>query len=97
MGIDYSGGMIIGELGSKLDTPDNWDEDLTEYAEENGMTYMSQYYDCDEDWRIYGFDVPDIPVSEINQKWIDEINELANKFEKLFGVPARLIGTQNIW
>jgi len=96
MGIDYSGGMIIGEIGSELPEPEGHDS-LSEWAEENEMVTMALYYDAAEEDCYYGFAVKDVLVSEIDQKWIDDLKTMAGKFEKLSGVPAKLVGTQNIW
>jgi len=49
MGIDIDGGMIVGEIGSRLgsvDAPDG----MSEWAEDNDMTTMAQHYDADSDW-----------------------------------------------
>jgi len=100
MGIDYSGGMIIGEIGSKLGMPENPDEEdleFHEWAEENGMDRMSLHYDADDDYCYYGFEVDDIPVEDIDSGWLDLVKAKAKKFEELTGVKAKLIGTQNIW
>jgi hypothetical protein len=96
MGIDYSGGMIVGELGSVLPEQDGF-EDLMEWAEGNEMVSMALYYDADLEDRYYGFAVENVLVSEIDQKWIDDLKKKADQFEKLSGVPAKLVGTQNIW
>jgi len=96
MGIDINGGIIVGEIGSKLvsvDAPDG----LTEWAEYNGMETMSTYYDADSNDCYYGFAVPDILVSDIDQAWIDALKAKAQKFEQMTKIPARLIGTQNVW
>ena len=96
MGIDYSGGMIVGELGKKLPLPDGYDS-LSEWADENDLKVMSLHYDADTDWCYYGFEVPNVQVSEMNEVWLQGILEKAETFERLTGVPAQLIGTQNIW
>ena len=97
MGIYYSGGMIIGEAGSKVNVPEEFEDDVYEWLEDNDMEYMSLYYDADSDGQIFGFKVSDIPVSDIDEEWLALIKERAEKFEELTGVPARLIGTQDIW
>lgn len=97
MGIDYDGGMIVGASGSDISEPEDYEDGLSEWAEENEMTSMSQHFDADEDDRYYGFEVPDVLVSEMRGKWLENIEQLAVKFEELTGEPALLIGTQNIW
>ena len=96
MGIDYSGGMIVGALGAELSEQDGFDS-LSEWAEENEMVTMSLYYDAAESDCYYGFAVKNVPVRDIDQKWIDDLRKKADQFEKLSGVPAKLVGTQNIW
>ena len=97
MGIDYSGGMIVGEIGSKLSEPDEYEDGFNEWAEENELESMSQYYDCDQEDKYYGFRVDNVEVEKIDGEWLDDVKQKAEKFEKLTGVKAKLIGTQDIW
>jgi hypothetical protein len=96
MGIDISGGMLVGESGSNFEIPDEI-EDVREWADENGMEVMCEYFDADFEDSYFGFEVEEVLVSEINDSWIAKINELADKFERLTGLKARLIGTQDIY
>lgn len=96
MGIDYNGGMIVGALGSDLNIPEKY-EYLSEWAEDNNMTTMSLYYDADSESQYMGFEIEDILVSEINNDWIKSLKTFSKKFEDITGVPAKLIGTQNIY
>lgn len=95
MGIDYSGGMIVGAKGSEI--PVLIDEDFYEELIGHGMTYMSEHYDAGDDHRYYGYLIDDILVSQMDDEWLRKINELASKFEEITGVPASLIGTQDIY
>lgn len=103
MGIDYDGGMVVGELGSELDYEKLSElsevEDDPQYflVEQKGMESMSLWFDADFENTIYGFGVEDIEVEKIDQAWIDDLKEKARVFEEITGVKARLIGTQNIW
>ena len=96
MGIDYDGGMIVGEIGSKITVPEKYDGDIYEMAEDNDMEWLSMYYDADIKDVYFGFGVPDVPVAEMNVGWLDDISDKAAKFYELTGVTARLIGSQNI-
>jgi len=97
MGIYYDGGMIVGELASELDIPETEEIKNYEWVHQNGLDKMAQYYDCNLEDCYIGFCVDDVPVSEITGEWLDNVKKLSDRFEKLLGVPARLIGTQDIW
>jgi hypothetical protein len=94
MGIDIEGGMIVGRLGKDIEC--DHDDGLTEWAEENGMDNYSLHYDADEDWRIYGFEVKDVLVDEIDE-WVKTVKEKAKEFKNITGLEAKLFGSQNVW
>lgn len=99
MGIDYDGGMIVGNYYDKIDydrIPDDLDDDY-EWLEDQGMSYMSPYYDCLRSECIIGFKIDDIDVNEMNEEWFNMIKEKAKKFKDITGIDAKLIGTQDIW
>ena len=95
MGIDISGGMFVGEHADKIEPPEG--VELYEFADDSGMDSYSEHYDADDDYTYYGFSIDDILVSDIDDAWISDIKEKAARFEKLTGVPARLIGSQDVW
>ena len=97
MGVDYDGGIIIGELGRYLSVPDEFDGNMNDFVEEHDMDTMSLHYDADTDFQYIGFKFPNVLVSGIDGEWIDDVKDKAILFEELFGVPAKLVGTQNIW
>jgi len=98
MGIDYSGGMIVGNIGDLLpELDEKYDGDIYEWVQENDMSIMCQYFDADISNSYVGFSIKDVLVSEINDEWISTIKKIADKFESLTGVPAKLIGTQDIY
>jgi hypothetical protein len=94
MGIDIEGGMIVGRLGKDIEC--DHDDGLTELAEENGMDNYSLHYDADEDWHIYGFEVKDVLVDEIDE-WVKTVKEKAQEFKNITGLDAKLFGSQNVW
>jgi len=96
MGINYDGGMIVGELGSKIEKPRDFSGELYEWIEEMGLDRMFMYYDADIEDNIVGFKVEDVLVSDMSGKWLTDVWEKAAEFYRLTGVPAKLIGTQNI-
>lgn len=96
MGIDIDGGMIVGEQGKNIQFPDEIESE-NEWAEDNGMDRMPMFYDADSDYCFYGFPVEEILVREIDEEWLIGLKDKAALFEKLTGVPAKLIGTQKVW
>ena len=97
MGIDYDGGMIVGIGGSEISVPEEFLDDLHEWAEEQNMDNMSPYYDCPTEDRIFGFNVKDVLVKDMDEEWLADVKAKADKFKKLTGLDAMLIGIQNIW
>ena len=97
MGIDISGGMIVGAHGSNLSVPEDYYGAFYEWAEENGMDSMAEHYDADEDYTYYGFMVDDVAVSDIGGKWLADVDEKAIKFKRLTGLDAKLIGCQSVY
>lgn len=102
MGIDYDGGMIVGEVMSNIQIPDEYESMYGYYLyleDEHDMYSMHPYYDADvEDWAI-GFQVPDVKMSDVygDSAWYCDLKYKAKQFKDLTGVEARLIGTQNIY
>lgn len=97
MGIDYDGGMIVGACGDMFSEPEGYEDDFSEWVEDNDMDVMSLHYDASEEYQIIGFKVPDVPVSEMDGDWLKDVKEKAKLFKELTGVEPKLIGTQNIW
>jgi len=101
MGIDYDGGIIVGRHleDCNLDLEDEkYDKygDIHEFLEDNGLDFMSQWYDAGEDGMIVGYKISDVSEDEM-EDFIIKVSESFTKFEKLFGVKAHLMGTQDIW
>ena len=101
MGIDFSGSMIVGKLGSDLifnkdDIDDFNDQD---FLEENGLDYLSPYYDADLEDCIVGFCVANTIIINgcFDSEWVKDVQLKAAKFKNIFGDDPELIGMQHIW
>lgn len=102
MGIDYDGGMIIGNYFEEISIPEEWYEEQsndyeTEWIEENDLSRMCPWPDAHLDACIVGFEIPDVKVKDMDEAWMDMIKEKAKKFEELTGAEAILIGAQDVW
>ena len=113
MGVDISGGMIVGANAGVVEGSvgfENEDgecvyqldedtcEDFYEWYEYHNMDTYSMWYDSDVDGQILGFKVPDInPLSENFDGWVENVKRLAKEFKEITGVEPELIGMQNVW
>ena len=96
MGIDYSGGMIIGAAAEDISYDDEQFEEY-EFLEEHDMTSYSLWYDSDTDGQVWGFPVSDVDIlSDEFDDWVSMVKRKAQEFEKITGVKAKLIGMQDI-
>ena len=110
MGIDISGGMIVGANCSEVEAG-LYDEDkevyliegeefeeLYEWYEDKGMRTYSFHYDACSDSQILGYTVNDIdPLHEDFDIWLKDVKCKAEEFHRLTGLKAELIGMQNVW
>ena len=110
MGIDISGGMIVGAVCSEVEAvfydedkeaylvEDGEFEELYEWYEEKGMRTYSFYYDACSGSQILGYTLNDIdPLHEDFNTWLKDVKCKAEEFYRLTGVKAKLIGMQNVW
>jgi hypothetical protein len=97
MGIDIEGGMLIGAHGSKIIIPEEYEDEWYEFLEDHDWVSYSEHYDAGFEYSYIGYPIDDILVDEIDDKWLEKIRVLAAEFEKITGVKAYLIGTQNVW
>ncbi len=112
MGIDISGGMIVGANAADVKssvyredddvelygTNGNLFEEFYEWWEEVGMSVYSSHYDCAEDYQIVGFEVKDISVlSDDFDEWVEDVKIKAEGFYKLTGIKPKLIGMQDVY
>lgn len=106
MGIDIAGGLIVGLPAKEVEIPEehltvNGDsmEECQYFSEV--MDYMSPYYDSDpEDW-VVGFKISNGPECWDRwgmefEYWLDDLDELADKFYEITGKKPRLIGMQHV-
>jgi hypothetical protein len=97
MGVDYNSGMIIGACGEDIKKAINLDPtDLADWAEDNGLTTMSPWYDAPPLECYYGFAVDDISVNDIDSLWTAGLKEMSYAFEKLTTIKPWLFGAIDI-
>ena len=97
MGVDYSGGMIVGADAEDIDYEVRQFEYGYEFCEEHDMTSYSFWYDADESGQVWGFPVKDVDIlSDEFDNWVSMVKLKAQEFEKITGVKAKLIGMQDI-
>lgn len=98
MGIDYSGGMIVGADAEDIDYEVRQFEYGYEFCEEHDMTSYSFWYDADESGQVWGYPVSDVNIlSEEFDDWVGVVKRKAQKFEEITGVKVKLIGMQDIY
>lgn len=105
MGIDYSGGMIVGASGDELSVPEDYvseytpDEELAlyEWAEEVGLDSFSKWYDAGDDGKVYGFTIQSRWRESELDELMKEVKQKMLEFKELTGVEAMLIGMQDIY
>ncbi|AGH31968.1 hypothetical protein VPIG_00111 [Vibrio phage PWH3a-P1] len=112
MGIDISGGMIVGANCSEVEaavtfedddcelfgTEGNYYEEFYEWYEAQGLETYSYHYDASSDNQILGFTVSDVdPLSPEFSDWVEDTKDKAHKFYQLTGIKAELIGMQDVY
>ena len=113
MGIDISGGMILGasyddlvpfiEDIAKTNGDEDFDIDefdITEWLDDNELDYMSPWFDSDPcDWTI-GVCVPTLIMNGPDKiKWNKDLKLAYDKMVDLFGehIELKLIGMQHVY
>lgn len=97
MGIDVSGGMLVGNRADSIDLGDEY-EFAWEFAEEHGMVIFSAWYDAGVEGQYIGFRVEDVdPLSEEFFDWVTNVTTSAKKFKEITGCDATLIGMQDVY
>jgi hypothetical protein len=107
MGIDISGGMMVGahyeDINDNL-TSDEAREHIEEegfwdWAAMKGMDSASPYYDSCSSERYWGFWVDDVDLSDDNavRKWWEEVERKQKEFEDITNTRAMLIGAQDVY
>ena len=96
MGIYIDGTMIVGSKLDKL-AEDLYSEDAYEFAEDNGMTLASEWYDADYKGQYIGFKVAnDVQENDLGD-FLVEVKEAMKKFKEITNIEPRLIGMQDVW
>lgn len=99
MGISTEGGMFVGgKVTKKVMTQVNKTEDrcLYEYADKHDMGVYSPWYDAEYAECYIGFSVADVKVKKMGNKWLEDIVEKGEKYKKITGVEAELVGMQDV-
>lgn len=113
MGVDISGGMIVGANAEKVEskvvikdkdgndlyqTPHGSYEDFYEWYDHQGMETYSLWYDSGTNGQVVGFKVADInPLSDEFESWVANVKKLAKEFKDITEIEPELIGMQNVW
>ena len=112
MGVDISGGMILGGSASEVEgavtfeddgvemygTQGNYYEEFYEWYEGEDMSCYSMWYDACSEGQIIGYKIKDInPLSDEFNNWLEDVKTKAEKFKQLTGLEPELIGMQNVW
>lgn len=96
MGIDISGGMILGRGFDELNFPEGI-EDKVEWLYDNDFEMYSPWYDSEEENWVVGFPVEDVLFSEeYMPEWLEDLQKKADKFYEVFEVTPMLIGMQDV-
>lgn len=97
MGIDVSGGMIVGVHGSKLNEDQR--KLFWELYNEDNINLYAEYFDADLDGCYVGYSVPDLDFSngDAYAGWLHMVHGYAAQFKVAFGLDASLIGCQNVY
>ena len=94
MGIDIDSAVIVGERVGDIASLEGVN-DICEWADDNGLSYCSPYFDCDRDDYIIGISISggEIASSDI----VDKINKHKEKFKALTGSSCRVVITNDVW
>jgi hypothetical protein len=99
MGININGSMLIGVPHGRCKITKNielFEEDPYQWCEDNGMDYMSKWYDCDTDGMVIGIKLSECSLKTLPE-WCSKLPGLFTKVEKLLGVEPVLLGMQDVW
>ena len=97
MGIDISGGMMVGSPARDVSYDDQEGEyEFNEFLEDNNLDYMSPWYDADPSEYFVGYPVRQIVIDNIDV-WLDDVKRKAKEFEEVTGAKAILYGGPNVY
>lgn len=97
MSTEISGSLIVGCHGSELPVQPREYENKQEWLEAYCIEALPSCYDANILDSYVGFELVNaMPISALPSK-LEYITKLGDKFERITGVPASLIGCQNVW
>lgn len=105
MGVDVDGGMIVGRHMTDIEISeevlDKFGGDQYDYLlEKCEMDHMSPYFDSDPDEWTVGYKIRSVECWDRHgmefREWLDELEELSDKFYEDTGVRPHLIGMQHV-
>ena len=96
MGIDYSGGIIVGCYGDEIQN-EEYRQNSSEFIEKYDLNRMSPWYDADDNDCIIGIKLTSRWSLVEIQKLVEQFEEAKKKLEPLFGTVVFLFGTQHIY
>lgn len=102
MGIDYNGLMLVGchyndlhdDVKEEIDG--TYDGDVWEWANQKNLYLASEWFDCGTEGMIIGFKVENVYLADFDD-WVINTKKLFDEAFKIFKVPPKLIGTQDIY
>lgn len=95
MGISCDGGMLVGNSADELNIPEH-EDGPGEWCYEQGLSEYSPWFDAGFEESYVGIPIDNIAVKDIDETWIAQLKEKAQKFKEITGAEAMLIGMQNI-
>jgi hypothetical protein len=91
MGINYSGGMVVGQLGSELEI-----EDLYDLVDEHDLDVFHPYYDAGLEESIIGVRIASSWEEGELDQLVEEVKALITDLRVLGFDNPKLCGKQNI-
>ncbi|AUR92267.1 hypothetical protein NVP1170O_154 [Vibrio phage 1.170.O._10N.261.52.C3] len=98
MGVDISGGLLVGAPVSEVCYNEDHYDCVHEFADDKGMDLYSPWYDAESDNCTIGYSLPRVdPLSEDFPTWVESVKHKARLFKELTGTDAKIIGMQDVW
>lgn len=103
MGIDVSGKLFVGSHYNDIcfdddDMIESYDGDILGWADDMNLIHVSPYYDADPSECYFGYTLEQTePTGCDYSRWCRDVQVLAERFEKLTGATAKIIGMQHVY